>query len=1140
MKRFNLSKKYLVGAGTVTGLGAATILATQEKPKIEEEDASKEKINGKNSQNTEFAASPKQDKKLPESPKTPDEPTNVLAEDAANSAKPILSPKQEKSIAENSKKASSSTNENNKQEQKKQGELKTITDQTKLSDEPRAADRGPEVISEIAAENKQEKVKQDNLVDVKVREDKNVFAPTLKDKDMENRVVLVPKQTTVKLSDEKVKKSELVEKEVPFGEPVVLEDDTLEEGNTKEVSKGKNGIDYYDQNGVLIKQKQPVAPVILKGTKPKVSYNFIERTVKKDFKDFETQYINDDTMSIDAEPIVEKKGENGYTVYKETIRQSSGGKEEIVESKVDFIQTPRPAIVRRGTKKAEAPVAINTYRVTFLDGDGQIINNQAIEEGKAAIEPDIAKEKDGKVFVRWSANFDNIKQNMTIKAIYEDAPKEQEKTYRAIFKDASDNVVHEETLNEDAKPDLLKAFDYVTPPEGKTMIGWESESGNGQIIFRPKFADKTVFIQFFGEDNQLLFVRRIKYGTAIDSNTLPSVPSIDGKIFSGWSHSLKDFKEDTDVKAIYTKETTHLVTFYDADQTTILQQRIVKDGKGVQIPKAPQKDGYDFVGWSSDDLSHIISDTNVFPRYEKKKHQVSYYLDNELFYTQSVLHGEKAVEPVVPEKEGYTFNGWSNDGSNISNDIQIRGYYQKLPEKEEKTSKPVIQAVDANGHFIKELSSSETPEEIQGYDFENWDLTGDAPKGIYKLKEFNVTVKDPETQTVLENTTKTYLQTYQPNNEQFKKSGYSIVGYQNEQGETVDVSNLKVDKDITLYPIYKINTYTVKFYDADNNVISSQEVEHGKAVNMPDNLPNLKNKEFRGWDKTDELSSVKNNINVHPVYVETRVLNAATAPVQPLSSQNYSKAKTTQTAQKATKYIVREPENPNKTYNLLTKNNQEPTDLSSLGFRGKRIDYLGAYRIVGWKVSSENDKEVVKEAILGVKEGWRLADASKYPQGFTDGYDEETDSYETRYSDKKLPYRYRQDIANEIFKEVNKHRVSIGLKPLSGVSDASYQAKTNERAEQMLYHFEHETPTRQQLDEFFGPSVSYLGENIQQSSGRDYSNPQEAAKGAVERWLNSKGHRKAIENPNYNYTTVSVVETKYGVQFVQNFYGSFD
>ena len=251
---------------------------------------------------------------------------------------------------------------------------------------------------------------------------------------MENRVVLVPKQTTVKLSDEKVKKSELVEKEVPFGEPVVLEDDTLEEGNTKEVSKGKNGIDYYAQNGVLIKQKQPVAPVILKGTKPKVSYNFIERTVKKDFKDFETQYINDDTMSIDAEPIVEKKGENGYTVYKETIRQSSGGKEEIVESKVDYIQTPRPAIVRRGTKKAEAPVAANTYRITFLDGDGQIINNQAVEEGKAAVEPDIVKEKDGKVFVRWSANFDNIKQNMTIKAIYEDAPKEQEKTYQAVFK----------------------------------------------------------------------------------------------------------------------------------------------------------------------------------------------------------------------------------------------------------------------------------------------------------------------------------------------------------------------------------------------------------------------------------------------------------------------------------------------------------------------------------------------------------------------------------------------------------------------------------------------------------------------------------------------------------------------------------
>ena len=74
-------------------------------------------------------------------------------------------------------------------------------------------------------------------------------------------------------------------------------------------------------------------------------------------------------------------------------------------------------------------------------------------------------------------------------------------------------------------------------------------------------------------------------------------------------------------------------------------------------------------------------------------------------------------------------------------------------------------------------------------------------------------------------------------------------------------NNVKGDLDITAQ--YAINTYTVKFYDADNHVYSTQTVEYGKAAVAPE-LPEVEGYHFVGWE--DAFDNVTEDLKIYPIY----------------------------------------------------------------------------------------------------------------------------------------------------------------------------------------------------------------------------------------------------------------------------------
>ena len=101
----------------------------------------------------------------------------------------------------------------------------------------------------------------------------------------------------------------------------------------------------------------------------------------------------------------------------------------------------------------------------------------------------------------------------------------------------------------------------------------------------------------------------------------------------------------------------------------------VTAGEKVKKPVDPEKEGYNFVGWFTDEElttgfnfdTPIKSDTNLYAKWEEvvvdpAKLEVTFVKNNETDNeVVEVTEGEKVTKPVDPEKIGYNFVGWFTD-----------------------------------------------------------------------------------------------------------------------------------------------------------------------------------------------------------------------------------------------------------------------------------------------------------------------------------------------------------------------------------------------------------------------------------------------------------------------------------------------
>ena len=100
------------------------------------------------------------------------------------------------------------------------------------------------------------------------------------------------------------------------------------------------------------------------------------------------------------------------------------------------------------------------------------------------------------------------------------------------------------------------------------------------------------------------------------------------------------------------------------------------------------KEGMIFEGWYTDEQltqafdydTPVTQDITLYGKWTPITYTVTYVADGKIVGTVTVNHGEDAIAPALPEKEGYTA-AWDLDGKNITADTTITAVYtEKSPQ----------------------------------------------------------------------------------------------------------------------------------------------------------------------------------------------------------------------------------------------------------------------------------------------------------------------------------------------------------------------------------------------------------------------------------------------------------------------------
>ena len=240
-------------------------------------------------------------------------------------------------------------------------------------------------------------------------------------------------------------------------------------------------------------------------------------------------------------------------------------------------------------------------------------------------------------------------------------------------------------------------------------------------------------------------------------------------------------------------------------------------------------------------------------------HKLTYLVDGEEYKSYEIEEGATITPEAVPEKEGYTFSGWSEIPETMpAHDVTITGTFSinkykliyKVDGVEYKsfdieygaTITPEVAPADKEGYTFS--GWSEIPETMPAYDVT---VTGTFSINKYKLV-YKVDGEEYKTYEVEYGTAITP-------EEEPEKDGYTFSGW-SEIPETMPAH------DVTIIGTFSINSYKLT-YILDNEVYKEVIYEYGATI-TPEPIPEGNYASFE-WEGLPETMPAK-DVVVHAKY----------------------------------------------------------------------------------------------------------------------------------------------------------------------------------------------------------------------------------------------------------------------------------
>ena len=305
---------------------------------------------------------------------------------------------------------------------------------------------------------------------------------------------------------------------------------------------------------------------------------------------------------------------------------------------------------------------------------------------------------------------------------------------------------------------------------------------------------------------------------------------------------------------------------------------------GSKITKFPSTSvsGYDFKGWEPSTSTVIKGDTTFRATFEPKKYTVTWsgYTDGPL--VQEYKYGEVINVPEAPEKEGYTFTKWDKTiPSAVTTNIKFTAQftinqYVITYSKEWYGVKSELSAFTKN--YGTTITLPKVPTE-KGYTYSGWQSEYTGTTVPAHNVEY-VTVKTVNTYLLayydngelIKEDEYEYLETIIPYS--YEKPGYIVSEWEN-LPERMPYNN------VSAYCTSEIMRFTVTFMDQDGNIVEVAEgVPYGTEINTilpvaPEGYSYEFDEVIEGQVKSAMTISLFKSVNKYNVTINGEIVSLA-------------------------------------------------------------------------------------------------------------------------------------------------------------------------------------------------------------------------------------------------------------------------
>lgn len=434
----------------------------------------------------------------------------------------------------------------------------------------------------------------------------------------------------------------------------------------------------------------------------------------------------------------------------------------------------------------------------------------------------------------------------------------------------------------------------ATPPTkaGYTFVGWSLDGSNVVTFPQTMGTADVTYTAIFVENAKYKATFLVDGATYGDVNSYaegeqivaPTDPTKTGYTFTGWDPAVGTMgNADMTFNAKFEAKT-YNVKFMNGDVQH--DANTVKYDGAYTLPTAPTKAGYTFAGWVDAEgnampATHTTDgDVTFYAKWATSAFDAKFYLDaakTDLHDTKSVEFGAAIPTPSAPSKTGYTFKGWSLDGSTVLADLGTM-------DTEGKDFIAVFEALSSgvtfydgdklletkNGNFGDKIDAIDPPTKA-GYTFAGWvDANGDAvsfpvtlgldPISVYAKWTANaISVGFYDGETVIsageQNCGDALKAPEAPG-----KAGYNFVGWFDAEGNAMPAT--VPTADAKYYAKYEAANYNVTF-KADGETVRSEDALYGSTIVPPD-APSKVGNTFKGWavEGTTDIVTFDDNTTV--------------------------------------------------------------------------------------------------------------------------------------------------------------------------------------------------------------------------------------------------------------------------------------